>query len=189
MKEETIKYIKDNKTIDNKKEEETTKEKDTEFQMPTLLRFDKNYDNLDLNIFKEDILDYLNERDKSIFSLIKVYKEKMEKTEKKYLELTNRISNNYSEVLSSQAQINNRLDKLNSFEAFSMKANDQLISHEIRINHLREDYNKSVQKYDKIYLDNLELPGYIGKYAKYKNCQVLQCVRAFRREDPDCRPS
>ena len=173
MKEETIKYITDNKTIDNKKEEETTKEKDTEFQMPTLLKFDKNYDNLDLNIFKEDILDYLNERDKSIFSLIKVYKEKMEKTEKKYLELTNRISNNYSEVLSSQAQINNRLDKLNSFEAFSMKANDQLISHEIRINHLREDYNKSVQKYDKIYLDNLELPGYIGKYAKYKNCQVF----------------
>ena len=54
-----------------------------------------------------------------------------------------------------------------------MKTNNQLISHEICLNNLREDYTKSIQKYDKIYLDNLELPGYIGKYAKYKNCQVF----------------
>ena len=170
MKEEKTKNITDN----NKNAvAENSKVEDSEFQMPTLLNFDKNYDNKDLNIFKEDILNYLNERDKSIFTLIKTYKEKMEKTEKDYSELTKRINDNYLEVLSSQAQINNRLDKLNAFESFSMKANDQLISHEIRLNNLREEYNKSVQKYDKIYLDNLELPGYIGKYSKYKNCQVF----------------
>ena len=155
------------------KPKENPKEKELEFLMPTMVKFEKNYDNKDLNIFKEDILNYLNERDKSIFDLIKSYKEKIEKTENNYLELTKRVSNNYSDVLSSQAQINNRLDKLNSYESFSTKANDQLISHEIRLNNLREDYNKSIQKYDKIYLDNLELPGYIGKYAKYKNCQVF----------------
>ena len=62
---------------------------------------------------------------------------------------------------------------MNSYESFTTKTNDQLISHEIRINNLREDFHKSVQKYDKIYLDNLELPGYIGKFSKYKNCQVF----------------
>ena len=51
------------------------------------------------------------------------------------------------------------------------KTNDQIITHEIRINNLSQDFIKSVQKYDKIYLDNLELPGYIGKFAKFKNCQ------------------
>ena len=145
----------------------------SEFKIITMPKFNKFYNNKELDMFKDDILDYLNERDKSIFNLIHSYKEKIEKTENNYLELTKRISNNYSDILSSQAQINNRLDKLNSYESFSIKAKDQLISHEIRINNLREDYNKSVQKYDKIYLDNLELPGYIGKYSKYKNCQVF----------------
>ena len=126
-----------------------------------------------MNLFKDDILNYLKDRDKCIFGLIKKYQEKIEKTESNYADLTKRISNNYSDILSSQAGINNRLDKLNSYESFTTKTNDQLISHEIRINNLREDFHKSVQKYDKIYLDNLELPGYIGKYSKYKNCQVF----------------
>ena len=169
-------------SISNKSEEQTAsdnandpenKENDTQFELPEFPKFEKIYENKDLNLFKEDILNYMQERDKTIFNLIKSFKEKMEKTENNYLELTRRISNNYSDILSSQADIKNRLDKLNSYESFSSKTNDQLISHEIRINNLRDDYNKSVQKYDKIYLDNLELPGYIGKYSKYKNCQVF----------------
>ena len=136
-------------------------------------KFEKNYSNTDINTFKDDILQFFSERDKYIINLINSYQEKITKTENNYKDLTCRISNNYSDILSSQAQINNRLDKVNTYESFVKKTNDQLISHEIRINNLREDYTKSVQKYDKIYLDNLELPGFIGKYAKYKNCQVF----------------
>ena len=167
-------------TLDNKEPQESSnpsqekpKELEIEQLIPGLPQFEKFYDNKDINIFKEDILNYLRDRDKCIYGLIKTYKEQMEKTESNYSDLTKRISNNYSDILSSQAEINNRLDKLNSYESFSVKTNDQLISHEIRINNLREDFHKSVQKYDKIYLENLELPGYIGKYAKYKNCQVF----------------
>ena len=167
------KDIKDIKNVENQLEQENEMEKDDQLQLPEFPKFEKIYENQDLNIFKEDILNYLKERDTVIFNLIKTYKEKIDKTENNYLELTKRISNNYSDILSSQAEINNRLDKLNTYESFHNKTNDQLISHEIRINNLREDYNKSVQKYDKIYLDNLELPGYIGKYSKYKNCQVF----------------
>ena len=58
-------------------------------------------------------------------------------------------------------------------KAFVNKANDKLISHEIRINCLREDLSKNVQKYDKIYLDNLEVPGYIGRCSKYPNCKIF----------------
>ena len=161
------------KAKDVQLKQENSKGKDTNIQMPEFPKFEKIYENKDLNMFKEDILNYLKERDIITFNLIRMYQDKIETTEKNYLELTKRISNNYSDILSSQAKINNRLDKLNSYESFSTKTNDQLISHEIRINNLREEYNKSVQKYDKIYLDNLELPGYIGKYSKYKNCQVF----------------
>ena len=154
-------------------EQITQKEPEIEELIPGLPKFEKVYENKDMNLFKEDILNYLRDRDKCIYNLINTYKEKIEKTENNYGDLTKRISNNYSDILSSQAEINNRLDKLNTYESFCNKTNDQLISHEIRINNIREDFTKSVQKYDKIYLDNLELPGYIGKYAKYKNCQVF----------------
>ena len=147
--------------------------KEMEELIPNFPNFDKIYENNDMNIFKEDILNYLRERDKLIFDLIKSHKDQMEKTELNYLELTKRISNNYTDILSSQAQINNRIDKFNTYETFTIKVNDQLISHEIRINNLRDDLHKATQKYDKIYLDNLELPGYIGKYSKYKNCQAF----------------
>ena len=152
---------------------EQQNEKEIEELIPNLPKFNKIYDDKDMNLFKEDILNYLKDRDKCIYELIRTYKEKMEKTESNYLELTKKINNNFSDVLSSQAEIKNRLDKLNNYESFSIKTNDQLISHEIRINNLREDFHKSTQKYDKIYLENLELPGYIGKYSKYKNCQVF----------------
>ena len=160
-------------SIPESSEKKDSEDIDIEKLIPGLPKFEKNYENKDMNAFKEDILNYLRDRDKCIYGLIKTYKEKMEKTESNYSDLTKRISNNYSDILSSQAGINNRLDKLNGYESFSTKTNDQLISHEIRINNLREDFHKSVQKYDKIYLDNLELPGYIGKYSKYKNCQVF----------------
>ena len=178
---EKNKNVDNNQSLDNNVEQSNPlssekKEKediDIEQLIPDLPKFEKNYENKDMNLFKEDILNYLKDRDKCIYGLIKTYKEKIAKTESNYLELTKRISNNYSDILSSQAGINNRLDKLNSYESFTTKTNDQLISHEIRINNLREDFHKSVQKYDKIYLDNLELPGYIGKFSKYKNCQVF----------------
>ena len=178
---ETNKNIDNNQSLDKNieqanlfpSEKKTSEDIDIEQLIPELPKFEKNYENKDMNLFKDDILNYLKDRDKCIFGLIKKYQEKIEKTESNYADLTKRISNNYSDILSSQAGINNRLDKLNSYESFTTKTNDQLISHEIRINNLREDFHKSVQKYDKIYLDNLELPGYIGKYSKYKNCQVF----------------
>ena len=137
-------------------------------------KFDKiKYINEELNKFKDEILSFLKERDSYYHTKINTYHSHIELTEKKYENLTNVISSNYQQILTSQANLNNRLDKFNSYESFVLKTNDNVTSHEIRINNLREDFSKATQKYDKIYLDNLELPGYIGKYAKYKNCQVF----------------
>ena len=69
--------------------------------------------------------------------------------------------------------MNIQFDKLKDYESFYNKTNDKLISHEIRLNNIREEFSKATQKYDKIYLDNLELPGYIGRCAKYKNYKLM----------------
>ena len=131
------------------------------------------YQNEELNKFQDEILSFFKERDKYYTDLISKYKNQIEISEKNYENLANHLKLNYKEILSSQASLNNRLDKFNSYDAFVAKTNDNLTSHEIRINNLREDYTRTVQKYDKIYLDNLELPGYIGRCAKYKNCQLF----------------
>ena len=136
-------------------------------------KFCTKYKNEELNKFKDEILSFLKERDNYFFSKINSYQSHCQTAEKKYENLTKIIKLNYQEILSSQANINNRLDKLNTYEQFASKTNDNLTSHEIRINNLREDFSKATHKYDKIYLDNLELPGYIGRCAKYKNCQLF----------------
>ena len=135
--------------------------------------FDKKYQNEELNKFKDDILEYLNERNQHYLFLINYFQDKMQESKKEYMNQVNAISQNYNSIISSQASINNKIDKISNLELFINKTNDQLITHEIRINNLSSDFIKSTQKYDKIYLDNLELPGYIGKFAKFKNCQVF----------------
>ena len=136
-------------------------------------KFITKYHNEELNKFQDEILSFLKERDKYYSDLILTYKARIQVAEKKYENLATHLKLNYDEILSSQASLNNRLDRFNSYEAFVAKTNDNLTSHEIRLNNLREDYTRTVQKYDKIYLDNLELPGYIGRCAKYKNCQLF----------------
>ena len=135
--------------------------------------FEKKYENEELNKFKDEILFYLNERNQHYMSLINHFHDKIIESQKEYISQVNIISQNYNSILSSQASLNNKIDKISKFELFVNKTNDQIITHEIRLNNLSSDFIKSTQKYDKIYLDNLELPGYIGKFAKFKNCQAF----------------
>ena len=136
-------------------------------------KFNTKYKNEELNKFKDEILSFFKERENYLISKINTYQSHIESAEKKYEQTTKVIKLNYQEILSSQANLNNRLDKFNTYDQFVLKTNDNLTSHEIRINNLREDFSKATHKYDKIYLDNLELPGYIGRCAKYKNCQLF----------------
>ena len=131
------------------------------------------YNNEELNKFKDNILSILKERDKIYLQKLTEYKAKAEKIKIDF-DLTNKLTNSkFSKIIDTQAQLSSRLDQLNNYETFVTKTNDKLISHEVRLTNIREDFSLATQKYDKIYLDNLELPGYIGRCAKYKNCQIF----------------
>ena len=137
-------------------------------------KFDKiKYINEELNKFKDDVLLMLKERDKIYLDRLNNYKSKTEKIKNDF-DSTNKITNSkFSKMIASQAEMMSRIDQLNSYESFVLKTNDKLTSHEVRINNLREDFSNATKKYDKIYLDNLELPGFIGHCAKYRNCQAF----------------
>ena len=59
--------------------------------------------------------------------------------------------------------------KMNELQVFKNKVESMLITHEIRINNNIQDLLKSQSKYDKIIIDNLLLPGYIGPSCQYRN--------------------
>ena len=165
------------KTQENKKNKDTSQEilaiTDENFIMnETYNKFNSIiYNNDELNKFKDNILSLLKERDKIYLDKLFEYKTKTEKIKSDF-DSTNKITNSkFSKIIDNQAKMSSRLDQLDNYESFVSKTNDKLISHEVRITNMREDFSLATQKYDKIYLDNLELPGYIGRCAKYKNCQ------------------
>jgi hypothetical protein len=60
----------------------------------------------------------------------------------------------------------NRIDELLQF---MRKTTDQINSHELRIANVTKSLQTSCYKYDKIFLDNLQIPGTIGDYCRFKN--------------------
>ena len=135
--------------------------------------FEISYKNKELNKFKDDILSYLRTRDNYYIESINTLKSKNELFDGKLNHFFDTLQQNSKNFLALQAELTTNLDKIKSHDTFVSQAKDKLISHEIRINSLREDFSTYFQKYDKIYLDNLEVPGYIGRCSKYPNCKMF----------------
>ena len=66
---------------------------------------------------------------------------------------------------------NQQLDhkKILELEVFKNKVDSMLITHELRINNNINDLIKFQSKYDKIIVDNLLLPGFIGPSCQFRN--------------------
>ena len=132
-----------------------------------------NYSTDELNIFKDNILSLLKERDKIFLSKLNEYKTSLEKINYEFIS-QNKLSNTkFSKIIDTQAKMTLRLDQLSDYENFVHKTDEKLVSHEVRLTNIRSDFSLATQKYDKIYLDNLEVPGYIGRCSKYPNCKLF----------------
>ena len=60
-------------------------------------------------------------------------------------------------------------DKIIDLEIFKNKTDSILISHEIRLKNNYDDINKFQGKYDKIIIDNLLVPGFVGPSCQFRN--------------------
>ena len=82
------------------------------------------YENEELNKFKDEILLYLNERNNHFLTLIKYFQDKMNQTREEYTSQLNLINQNYEAILSSQASIINKVEKISNIELIKNKTND-----------------------------------------------------------------
>ena len=136
-------------------------------------KFDFITKNKEMNTFKEEILSYLRERDSHFIEKINTLKLITDINAKKIEEFSEKFENNYNSILTKQIELGAKFEKIKSYDSFMNKANDKLISQEIRLNNIKDDLNKTCQKYDKIYLDNLIVPGFVGQGAKFSNCKLF----------------
>ena len=81
-------------------------------------------------------------------------------------------------------------DKIDEFIVFKNKSLDQLTSHEIRINQLIADTSFMKTKYDKMFIDNFTVPGFVGEFCKYKtirdyiesNIKEMSLINSFKEQ-------
>jgi hypothetical protein len=61
------------------------------------------------------------------------------------------------------------VDRIEDLLSFQKRTIDQINSHELRINNMQKSLTSACYKYDKIFLDNLTIPGTIGDFCRFKN--------------------
>ena len=126
-------------------------------------------ENNELSKFEEQILSYLKELEMNL----------MEKINNKNAEISEHL-NNFQQTINNviennesvkETLVNHQIykSKLTEFESFKNKADDILISHEVRLQTNISDIDSLKNKYAKIITENLLVPGYIGVSCPYKN--------------------
>ena len=129
---------------------------------------DNNISLFDIAKIQNDLLIKLKELKKEIYNRFEEEKKEkennLEKIRTKFISLDG-INKSFTDSI---ATINVKLDKFNEIDVFKKKSESQIITHDIRINNLMEELKESKFKYDKIIIDNLTVPGFIGPQAQYK---------------------
>ena len=125
--------------------------------------------NNELSKFEEQILNYVKEIELNL----------MERINNKDSEISENLNNfqlRINHVLQNSELIRETLTnqqlyktKLLEFDSFKNKADDILISHEVRLQSNISDIDFLKCRYDKIIKENLLVPGYIGTSCPYKN--------------------
>jgi hypothetical protein len=101
----------------------------------------------------------------------KQFKDQNTKTNTSLIELEtklNTIKEQNTKLIDSYAEILVKLEKFKELDIFKKRIEDKIITHEIRINNTMKDLNDSKFKYDKIFIDNLLVPGFIGPKSQFK---------------------
>ena len=82
---------------------------------------------------------------------------------------TNELNEKYTHLFEQVNILNLKTEKTEQTENKFSQVQLLLAQHDIRINNLIKDLTDSCFKYDKLFLNNLQVPGEIGDCCKWKN--------------------
>ncbi len=123
--------------------------------------------NLIINL-KEEILLDIRETENKIMEQINKKWCQIENANKTFLEKVNIMMQNNKEMFDSITLQKIKLEKISDYEPFKNKIESMVTTHEIRINSILSDLYDVKTRYDKIFINNLTVPGFIGPSCKIK---------------------
>ena len=123
----------------------------------------------DLNKFKDDILTHIYLIESKINQNISNQQELISNNSLKFTNQITVLEQKNSHLSEQFSKINFDTSKISELMNFKKKAENDLISQKVRLESSVKDFSNAIYKYDKIILDNLNVPGHIGAGAKYKN--------------------
>ena len=122
-----------------------------------------------LSQFEEEILVYLKDIEEKLTEKIDIKNSEINIHLNSFESKINDLFQNYESIKESIINYNIYKNKMIELESFKNKADDILISHELRLKNNITDIDFLKDKYETIIKENLLVPGYIGSSCKYKN--------------------
>ena len=121
--------------------------------------------------FKDDIilmLSEIEEKLKNKYNLLeKLINSRINTYDTKFLTIENKLNLHTTNI----TKLIIELEKCADIIPIEKKNSETLISHEIKINNLHKEISDGFYKYDRLFLDNLVIPGQIGEYCRFKNAK------------------
>ena len=95
----------------------------------------------------------------------------------------NSISQNNNSLIGLITNQNFNIEKFAELEEFKSKAEQNLLRHDIKIKNIIQELEKLKIRYDKIFNDNLIVPGYVGPGSQHKNLAdyVVYQINEFQK--------
>ena len=95
----------------------------------------------------------------------------------------NSITQNNNSLLGLITNQNFNIEKFAELEEFKIKAEQNLLRHDIKIKNIIQELEKLKIRYDKILNDNLIVPGYVGPGSQHKNLAdyVIYQINEFQK--------
>ena len=123
----------------------------------------------DLVNFQEEILLNIREIEHKVMDQLNAKIAETTKENEKFNEKINTINANQKLLIESIAENNIKLEKISNLEKFKLKTDEKIIAHEIKISNFSYELKKIKTQYDKLFIENFNVPGFIGQSCQYKN--------------------
>ena len=129
-------------------------------------------DNITLNnqfiIFKNDLLTQVKKTEEEMNRKITQLQTSLQDNSNNQKNQFEKISNNIKGINSLLVARQLDDEKIQELINMKQKIDSQFLSTNTKLSNIDKDLQQSINKYDRIILDNLEIPGLIGKSCKYK---------------------
>ena len=134
------------------------------------MKEEKNITHHDMRFFQNDLLNDMKKLELQLNGRISGINQTLLTKTSEYDSKFIKIFENITELISQMAERKYDNDRVEELIKMRNKFSDQIIENQSRISIIDKTLENALFKYDKIILDNLNVPGLIGVGCKFKNC-------------------